>query len=142
MIGKLLAKVGLGGASKVIKTTGGVLDNLFTSDEERMEADRLMAEIEQRPQAAQWEINKAEAQHRSTWVAGWRPAIGWVCAVSLGSYYIPQFVLGSILWAIQCWETGKIIDYPLSIEGLMGLVTSLLGMGALRTVEKFGKLTK
>ena len=137
---KMLAKVGFAGITETIKVGGNVLDNLFTSKEEKMEAERLMKEIEQKPDAAQWEINKIEAQHRNWWVAGWRPAIGWVCAGSLFSYYIPQFVLGSIIWTKECWAAGKLVEYPLSIEGLMGLVMSLLGMGTLRTIEKFGKV--
>lgn len=136
LIGSLIGKVTGGAASDIIKAGGGVLDNLFTSDEERMEAERLAAEIQQRPTAAQWETNKIEAGHRSIWVAGWRPAIGWVCAASLASYYIPQFIMGSVLWSIQCWQTGHVVAYPLSIEGLMGLVSSLLGLGAMRTYEK------
>lgn len=140
ILGTLLAKVTGSGVSSAVGSIGNALDNLFTSDEERLEAKRLMKLIEQRPQSAQWEINKIEAQHKSWFVAGWRPAIGWVCALSLASYYIPQFVLGSILWAMQCWHTRTISPYPLDIQGLMGLVTSLLGMGALRTIEKFGKV--
>lgn len=136
ILGAIAAKFTGGVASDVIKVGGGVLDNLFTSDEERMEAERLTAEIQQRPMAAQWETNKIEAGHRSIWVAGWRPAIGWVCAASLASYYIPQFIMGSALWAIQCWQAGHVAAYPLSIEGLMGLVSSLLGLGAMRTYEK------
>ena len=142
VIGTILAKVGLAGVTETVKAGGTVLDNLFTSDEERLEAQRLLAEIEQRPQAAQWQTNIAEAQHRSVFVAGWRPAIGWVCAISLGSYYIPQYVMGSWLWASQCYHAGKIVAYPLEIGGLTQLVLALLGMGTLRTIEKFGKVTK
>ncbi len=129
-------------SKKAIEAAGGVLDNLFTSDEERAEAKRLMQEIRQRPQAAQWEINLAEAKHRSVWVAGWRPAIGWICAASLAAYYIPQFVLASFLWVRFCLEQGQRVAYPADIGGLMELVLVLLGSMSLRTIEKFGKVTK
>ena len=119
-------------------SAGSVLDNLFTSDEEREEAKRLMAKVQDKPYQDQRDTNKIEAAHRSVWVAGWRPAIGWVCAASLASYYIPQFVLGSIIWVKACWIAGKLTAYPLQIEGVMGLVSSLLGLGTLRTIEKFG----
>ena len=32
----------------------------------------------------QTKINEAEASHRSVFVAGWRPFIGWVCGIGLG----------------------------------------------------------
>lgn len=131
-----------GGASEAVKAGGSVLDNLFTSDEEREEAKRLMAVVKDKPLQDQRDTNKVEAAHRSVFVAGWRPAIGWVCAASLASYYIPQFVLGSIVWVKACWAAGELTAYPLSIDGITGLVASLLGLGTLRTVEKFGGKTK
>ncbi|NQV36263.1 MAG: hypothetical protein HQ515_26460, partial [Phycisphaeraceae bacterium] len=33
------------------------------------------------PSLAQIELNKIEAGHRSIFVAGWRPFIGWVCGL-------------------------------------------------------------
>lgn len=131
-----------GGASAIVDSAGSALDKLFTSDAEREEAKRLMALAEQRPQEAQWETNKIEAAHRSVWVAGWRPAIGWVLAASLASYYIPQYVMGSVLWVMECWHHGRVLAYPLEIKSVGELVLAMLGMGALRTVEKFGKVTR
>ncbi len=131
-----------GGVSTVVDSVGGVLDNLFTSDEEREEAKRLMAQVQDKPLQDQRDVNKIEAAHRTIFVAGWRPAIGWVCAVSLASYYIPQFVLGSIVWVKTCLAAGQLSAYPLEIDGITGLVASLLGLGTLRTVEKFGGKTK
>ena len=32
---------------------------------------------------AQVETNKTEAAHRSVWVSGWRPAVGWCCALGV-----------------------------------------------------------
>ena len=31
----------------------------------------------------QLEVNKTEAAHKSLFVAGWRPAIGWICGLAL-----------------------------------------------------------
>ena len=142
LLGKIASFFTGSDVKDVISSTGSVLDNLFTSDEEREEAKRLMKEIEQKPLQAQWDINKIEASHKNWFVAGWRPAIGWVCACSLASFYIPQFLIGSWLWVNACLEADKIVAYPLSADGLMSLVAALLGMGTLRTVEKFGKVTK
>ena len=42
-------------------------------------ADRHAQELAK----GQLEINKAEASHRSIFVAGWRPFVGWTCGVAL-----------------------------------------------------------
>ena len=39
------------------------------------------------------EINKVEAQHRSVFVSGWRPFIGWVCGVALAYNFIVRDLL-------------------------------------------------
>ena len=36
----------------------------------------------------QGEINKIEAQHRTIFVAGWRPFIGWVCGFVVCSVFV------------------------------------------------------
>ena len=36
---------------------------------------------------AQLDINKQEAAHRSLFVAGWRPFIGWSCGIALAWTY-------------------------------------------------------
>lgn len=125
-----------------VEALGNVFDKLFTSDEERAIADQVMEKIKQRPQILQGEINKLEAQHRSIFVAGWRPFIGWVCGASLTAYYIPQFVIASILWVKACWAAGILQPYPADASGLLELVLALLGMATIRTVEKLGKVTK
>jgi hypothetical protein len=38
----------------------------------------------------QIEINKAEAQHKSIFVAGWRPFIGWTCGIALMLAFCPS----------------------------------------------------
>jgi hypothetical protein len=83
------------------------------------------------------ELNKVEAQHRSLFVAGWRPAIGWVCAGALACYYLPQFALAALLWVRLAWAMDSLPPYPVTeIAGLTELVVALLGLAGLRTVEK------
>ena len=66
-----------------IDAVGNVLDKLFTSDEEKLDKQILIERLRQQPVLAQVELNKVEAAHRTVFVAGWRPAIGWVCALGL-----------------------------------------------------------
>jgi hypothetical protein len=113
--------------SQPVEAVGNVLDKLFTSDDERLGHEELLTRLAQAPHIAQTEINKIEAQHRSVFVAGWRPAIGWVCAVSL----LFPFIINP---CIQWWSGTPGPVLPL--DSLTQLVYALLGLGALRTVEK------
>lgn len=127
MIGMLKAVV------SPITAVGNILDNLFTSDEEKLTHSEIMARVHQAPHIAQTEINKVEAQHRSIFVAGWRPFIGWVCGINL-----------AYLVCLREWGTfitlalGFNIDLPTPVGAeLTGeIVVALLGLGGLRTVEK------
>ena len=73
----------------------------------------------------QLDVNKVEAAHKSLFVAGWRPAIGWVCAIGL--FY--NVILANI---IGIWVDLPEIDTTLLVPVMMGM----LGIGAMRTVEK------
>lgn len=125
-----------------VEAVGNVLDKLFTSDQEKLVAAQVMEKIKQHPQELQVEINKLESQHRSIFVAGWRPFIGWVCGLSLATYYIPQFTLAAVLWTRACWMAKALAPYPVEATGLLELVLAMLGMATIRTVEKLGKVSK
>ena len=78
----------------------------------------------------QSEINKVEAQHRTIFVAGWRPFIGWVCGVALAY----NFVLRDLL----IWFVGpEQVPPALQMEHLMTVLIGMLGLGGMRTFEKF-----
>lgn len=131
----------------IIETVGKVADSLFTSDEERarlkieaMKAETEAYRAETDRMHGQLDINKEEAKHTSVFVAGWRPAVGWV-SVSALAY---QFVLYPLLvWAwngMQAlgWIAGNLTPPPLlDVEALMVLVTGMLGIAGARTWEKF-----
>ena len=131
-----LDKILGGAAAQPIEAVGNVLDKLFTSKDEKLTHDEVLLRLAQQPNLAQVELNKVEASHRSVFVAGWRPWIGWVCGISLFFYFVPQYVLASYLWAKMSLEIGELMPYPVGAEGLMELVIALLGLGALRTMEK------
>lgn len=120
-----------------IDAIGNVLDRLFTSDEEKAQAAAVLEKLRQHPDELQVELNKIEAASSSVFVAGWRPAIGWVCAASLAVYYIPRFAMGTALWCIAAWGQQSLPPLPeMGIGDILGLVGSLLGMSWLRTAEK------
>ena len=81
---------------------------------------------------AQMEVNKVEAAHKSIFVAGWRPFIGWVCGFG-------------ILWAFLChpifeWVVAMgwvdVVPPLLQVDSLLEIVLGMLGLAGLRTYEK------
>lgn len=81
----------------------------------------------------QIEVNKVEAAHPSIFVAGWRPAVGWISAIGLGW----QFVLAPFAETVARW-LGWLGQMPVvDTESLMMLVLGMLGIGAQRSFEKF-----
>ena len=73
-----------------IEAVGNVLDALFTSDKERLDKKAVLARIAQQSTLVQGEINKIEAAHKSVFVVGWRPFIGWVCGLALFYNFIAR----------------------------------------------------
>ena len=88
---------------------------------------------------AQVEVNKAEAQHRSIFVAGWRPFIGWVCGIALAYHFVlaPFIVFG------VAWFGAEIPELPtFDMDSLMTVLLGMLGLGGMRSFEKAKGLTK
>jgi hypothetical protein len=87
---------------------------------------------------AQAETNKIEASHRSIWVAGWRPALGWVAALG----FAWMFVLAPLAQWIMIMS-GNVIPLPeFQSDILIELTMAMLGLAGLRTYEKQKGLTK
>ena len=111
-----------------ITAVGNVLDNLFTSKDEKLTHEEVRMRLALQPDMAQIELNKIEAQSRHWFTAGWRPWIGWVCGLG---------VLNMVLinpW-IQ-WITG-LPGPALPADTIMQLTLGMLGLlGTMRTVEK------
>lgn len=85
----------------------------------------------------QIDVNKAEAGTGNMFIGGWRPAIGWTCAISLFCYYVPYVITATVLWAWQVIDKGQLVERPdLGIADLLGLVTAMLGIAGMRTLEK------
>lgn len=83
----------------------------------------------------QLRINEQEARHGSIFVAGWRPAVGWICAFALGWNFILQPLLLYVAWMIP--EGAKLAEAPqLNTGELMTVLLGMLGLGGLRTYEK------
>ena len=91
---------------------------------------------------SQMEINKAEAQSSSMFVAGWRPFIGWIGGAIFAWHYLIKYMIltfGSYFDAKL--GTAVLNSAPLD-ENFWTVVTGLLGLGAMRTFEKVKGVAK
>ena len=114
----------------------------------RLEAKLKLAELEQNGDLktlatlagldqGQIETNKIEAASNSLFVAGWRPALGWVCVIALFVYYVPRFLLGMLFWGMEAWGSETLPALPeMGIMDVLGLVATLLGSSTIRFLEK------
>lgn len=120
-------------ATEPIEAVGNVLDALFTSDKERLDKKAVLARIAQQPSMVQGEINKIEAAHKSVFVAGWRPFIGWVCGLALFYNFIFRDMM---VWALMLSRADTPPPPVLHIDVLTTILYALLGLGSMRTFEK------
>ena len=123
----------LGIADSVIGVAGKILDK-FVEDKDLK--TKLEAELKTQLVSldlAQAQANIEQAKHPSLFVSGARPAIMWVCCFALGW----QFILAPISsWGLAIWY--PVITLPvLDTQSLMTLMLSLLGLGGMRTAEKW-----
>ena len=136
----------------IVESVGKIADDLFTSDEERLKAELEFsklgleaAKVDADLIKGQQDINKEEAKHASIFVAGWRPAIGWVGVSALAYQYI-LYPLLTWAWAwmqSRGWIPAAQAAPPiLDIEALMVLMTGILGIASARTYEKVRGATK
>jgi len=120
----------------------GIIERVIPDPKAKLEATQKLLELQQSgdlaAMSAQVEINKIEAASPNLFIAGWRPAVGWVCAAGLAVILVigPLFAWGSAL-------AGKPMKQPdMPVAETMALVTSMLGMAGLRTYEKMNNTEK
>ena len=130
--------------SMLIGPVTSIIDKLIPDREAADKAKLKLIELEQQGNLAelgamvelnkaQAEINKQEAAHKSLFVAGWRPFIGWTCG--LGVFW--QFVGYPIAVFLIAQYSDSPVDLPsIPTENLFELILAMLGMGGLRTFEK------
>ena len=126
----------------LIGPVAGLLDKFIEDKDQKNKlaheiatmADKHSHEID----TAQIEVNKEEAKSRSWWIAGWRPACGWICTLAMGYHFIIQPLLIFFLAIF-----GLKMDIPsFDMDTLMTVLLGMLGLGGLRSFEKHKKLTK
>ena len=115
--------------TSLIQPVSGLLDKFIEDkDTKNALAHEISTMAERHAQdlaKGQLEVNKVEAAHKSLFVSGWRPAIGWISGFALMYSTILAPILG-------IWFVVPPVDSSLLTTVLMGM----LGLGAMRTVEK------
>jgi roadblock/LC7 domain-containing protein len=102
------------------------------AEKAKAEMEAALVKASNEAALAQVEVNKIEAGHSSVFVAGWRPAIGWVCAAGLAWAFVVAPVAS---WALMV--LGIKAELPaIQFDHLFELVLAMLGIGGLRTFEK------
>ena len=113
----------------------GLLDKFIEDKDQKARLSHEIATLAEKQShealKGQLEINKMEAAHKSLFVAGWRPAIGWICALGLLYNTIIVNLLG-------IWLEVDPVDTTLLVPVMMGL----LGLGAMRSYEKFNQVAR
>ena len=120
---------------QLIGPVTGLLDKFIEDKDKKnaiaFELSTLAEKHAQELAKAQLEVNKTEAAHKSLFVSGWRPAVGWTCVFGL----VYSFILHPLLsWASSIW--GIPVPPMLDTGPLMTLLFGLLGLGGFRTFEK------
>jgi|TARA_A100001037_G_C15060633_1_gene594612 hypothetical protein len=114
---------------ELIGPVSGLLDKFIEDKDQKAALAHEIATMSERHAnealQGQLEINKIEAAHKSLFVAGWRPFIGWICGLGLAYNVIISQVL-------SIWFAVPEVDSNL----LMPVMTGLLGLGAMRSYEK------
>ena len=131
-IAEFIGRIASSGATNVLDSVANNIDQFVETKDEKREALPALA-------VAQIELNKQEAKHRTVFVSGWRPMVGWICAIALAYNFIVRDLMA---WVIL--NTGEAITLPpeLAMEHLMTILLGMLGLGGLRTYEKQKKLTQ
>lgn len=121
----------------------GLLDKFIEDKDQKAKLAHEIATMSERHMQdqimGQLEINKAEAQHKSIFVAGWRPFLGWCLSFAMAWH----FVLAPVTMFVCSYFGVEIPELPtFDMDSLMTVLLGMLGLGGLRTVEKIKKVTK
>jgi len=123
---------------QLIKPVSKILDKFVADKDLKAKLQHELNTEIHRANLAQIEVNKAEASHKSLFVAGWRPFVGWVCAGALAYHFIFQPIM---VFAISVY--GVSITLPeFDMGSLMTILMGMLGLGGLRTLEKVQKVSR
>jgi hypothetical protein len=131
--------VGIPVLGEVIRELGATLRQVVPNPEKRAEFELKLAELADRADAredalvsGQVGVNSEEAKHANLFVAGWRPAVGWCCALALAWTWMAAPLINWI--AALCGAAAAPPSLP--PEAIYPVLMGMLGLSASRTIEK------
>lgn len=111
----------------LIKTTvDKVIPDASAKAAAKAEIDKMQVSGEFALLMKQLDINLEEAKSTNWFIAGWRPAVGWICTAGL----VVQFIIFPLIALV-----GVKLP-PIDTGTLVTLLGVLLGVAGLRTAEK------
>ena len=129
--------------TSLIEPVTGLLDKFIEDKDQKAKLAHEIATMgekhAQQLALAQIEVNKAEAASGSFFKGGWRPFVGWVCAVAFAYHFVIQPLLIFIFSYIGI-EPPDLPEFQMNT--LLTVLGGMLGIGSLRTYEKQKGLTK
>ena len=127
--------------SALVGPVTGLLDKFIEDKDQKVAlaheistmADRHAQELA----LAQVEVNKAEAASNSVWKGGWRPFVGWVCGAAFAYHFViqPLAIFGLAAYGMEVPELPNF-----EMGQLMTVLMGMLGLGGLRSFEKFKRV--
>lgn len=77
-------------------------------------------------------INAEEAKNPNIFISGWRPALGWICALACAWNWIGL----KVALFVAAYFGHQLSMAPADIGEMMPILLGMLGLGGLRTAEK------
>ena len=116
----------------IVGVAGKVLNKFVADKDLKAKLDHELETAFHSANLAQIEINKQEAAHKSMFVAGWRPFVGWTTGVALAYHFVLSPILGFVLVLAGVETPMPTFEFSQLSTILMGM----LGLGGLRSYEK------
>ena len=128
--------------SSALELGASVINKIWPDPVKQAEEQRKLQELAQKGNleelnaevkllVSQVDLNKVEAAHKSIFVAGWRPFVGWVCGFGL----LYNVILAPFL---DIWLTVPEVKTDLLYPVLLGM----LGLGGMRSFEKVKRVSR
>jgi hypothetical protein len=138
------------GLGSIFDLGGKIIDKIFpdkdAADKVKFEMMKMQQEgafkemeLEYAAMAQQAKINEVEAGSSNFFIAGWRPAVGWVCVAAYAFNYLGMPLFN---WGAKFFLENAPQITALNASELNPILFCLLGIGGLRTFEKVRGATK
>jgi len=128
---------------KLVDPVSNILDKVVEDKDQKARLAHEIATMAERHAQelarGQIEINKEEAKSRNIFIAGWRPFVGWTCGLALFWHFLGL----PVTLFITGWFDLQHPPLPeFDMQSLMTVLLGMLGLGGMRTFEKFKGITK